>query len=420
MRILFVLAWKDLLLRSRERVGLFWTFAFPLAVALFFGAMFGGGQESRPIAVAVIDEDGTPVSQAFVKRLSESEALKVQDLDLSEARDAVRRGKLGAFVRIKPGYGRASFFASDAAVLEVGIDPAHKAETGALQGVLMESAFRGMQEQFADPKEFQGRMKEMLKQIDQGKGELKEKDRKLLKQFLEDAIRFSSTFDPEQFKMGQDRTPIRLDVVPITPAESMPKTPYEITFPSSMMWAVLGCVMSFALSIVMERNSGTWLRLRISPLSKAQLLGGKALASFLGCLLATSMLLLAGRLIFGVRIENVAGMVLALACVAFAFTAIMMLLAALFRSEQALTGSGWGILMVCAFVGGGSFPLAFMPGWMQTISNVSPVKWGILAFEGAIWRGFSLTEMLYPCGILVGIGVVCFWTGVATLSRNEA
>jgi hypothetical protein len=43
MRSLFVLAGKDLLLRCREPIELFWTFAFPIAIAMFFGSMFGGG-----------------------------------------------------------------------------------------------------------------------------------------------------------------------------------------------------------------------------------------------------------------------------------------------------------------------------------------------------------------------------------------
>ena len=60
-----------------------------------------------------------------------------------------------------------------------------------------------------------------------------------------------------------------------------------------------------------------------------------------------------------------------------------------------------------------------MPPWMQTLSNVSPVKWAILALEGAIWRGFSLGEMALPCGILLGVGVVFFAGGVRAFRWME-
>jgi ABC-2 type transport system permease protein len=62
-------------------------------------------------------------------------------------------------------------------------------------------------------------------------------------------------------------------------------------------------------------------------------------------------------------------------------------------------------------------PLAFMPSFMVPLSQASPVKWSILALEGAIWRGFTLTEMLLPCAILVGIGAVCLALGAVRLAK---
>jgi len=35
-----------------------------------------------------------------------------------------------------------------------------------------------------------------------------------------------------------------------------------------------------------------------------------------------------------------------------------------------------------------------------------------LALEGAIWRGFSFTEMLTPCIVLIGVGLACFALGL--------
>jgi len=41
-----------------------------------------------------------------------------------------------------------------------------------------------------------------------------------------------------------------------------------------------------------------------------------------------------------------------------------------------------------------------------------------VALEGAIWRGFDLTEMLLPCGILLSVGVLSFGLGARILSRR--
>jgi ABC-2 type transport system permease protein len=53
------------------------------------------------------------------------------------------------------------------------------------------------------------------------------------------------------------------------------------------------------------------------------------------------------------------------------------------------------------------------------ISHFSPVKWSVLALEGAIWRGFSFTDMLLPAAVLLGIGAVGFAVGVSVLTRSE-
>ena len=39
--------------------------------------------------------------------------------------------------------------------------------------------------------------------------------------------------------------------------------------------------------------------------------------------------------------------------------------------------------------------------------------------EGAIWRGFSPTEMVLPCVVLLGMGAVCFGLGVTILARKK-
>jgi ABC-2 type transport system permease protein len=74
---------------------------------------------------------------------------------------------------------------------------------------------------------------------------------------------------------------------------------------------------------------------------------------------------------------------------------------------------------VMSMLGGGMFPLFLMPPWMQTVSNVSPVKWGILALEGGIWRGFTLSQMARPCGVLLAVGAAGFAAGSAILARRD-
>jgi ABC-2 type transport system permease protein len=93
----------------------------------------------------------------------------------------------------------------------------------------------------------------------------------------------------------------------------------------------------------------------------------------------------------------------------------MMMISSFGKSEQAVAGAGWALLMPMAMLGGAMVPQFLMPSWMLTLSNISPIKWAILGLEGAVWRGFSASEMLLPVAVLLSFGGVCFLIGVRGL-----
>lgn len=420
---IITLALKDLRLLTRDWFGLFWIVAFPVLYALFFGSIMGGGGErTHALPVAVIDEDQSDGSRAFAERLREKkDVLRVQTLPRDEAQDRVRKGDLVAFVVLKPGFGEAGglFNPRAGSALEVGIDPRRKAEAGYLQGVLMEVRFTGMMADYTDPAKSRQQLDAARKEIDAAPG-MAPRDRQALKVLFGALDQFFTRIDPKALRQGAQLQPAeQIQQVEVTRAVNQPFSAFEITFPSSVIWAIMGCVTSFAISLVTERVSGTLLRLRLAPLRWSQLLAGKGLACFLACTGVATFLLLFGHFLLGVRLVNPVGLALAILCTGCCFVGLMMLFATLGKTQHGVAGAGWGILMPLAMLGGGMVPLIAMPDWMQTASNVSPIKWGILALEGAIWRGFSLREMLLPCAILVGVGVVCFALGVRNLSRAE-
>jgi ABC-2 type transport system permease protein len=176
--------------------------------------------------------------------------------------------------------------------------------------------------------------------------------------------------------------------------------------------------MTFGIGIISERTRGTMVRLQMSPLTRTHLLAGKALACFASILIVEGGLFAFGRACFHVRPASWPLLVLAGLSTAVAFVGIMMFTSTLGKNEQAAAGAGWAVMMPLSMFGGGMVPLMFMPGWMAAASNLSPVKWAILAMEGAIWRGFSLHEMLLPCALLIAIGVACFCVGIRTFGAE--
>ena len=59
MSAMLAIAIKDLRTFSRQRASLFFTFIWPLCVAVLFGVLFGGSNRPTPrLPIMVVDEDG--------------------------------------------------------------------------------------------------------------------------------------------------------------------------------------------------------------------------------------------------------------------------------------------------------------------------------------------------------------------------
>jgi ABC-2 type transport system permease protein len=432
MAALLTLALKDLRLLLRDRAGLFWVLFFPLLMAIFFGSIMGGGDDdgANTLPIAVVDEDGTDASRAFADRLAKSEALRVEPLTRAEAIDAVRKGRLVAYVALAKGFGEAGGlpFGADQPI-EVGIDPSRRAEKGYLEGILMQSSFEGLVDQFSDPRRLQEPVRRSIESLDEPlrtppessgvEARLSDDQRATLRGFLTSLDTFLGSVDTSVYRRGPAAAAPSIKTVAIAEPETGPRSAFEISFAQAVAWALLGTVASFAMSVVRERVEGTFLRLRVAPLSRGRILAGKGLACALACAATVTLLVLVGSALFGVRVSSPLAMALAVAAAAVCFTGLMMLISTLGRTERAVGGAGWGIMLLMSMLGGGMIPLIAMPGWLQTASHASPVKWAILAMEGAIWRGFSLAEMLLPCAILVGVGGAAFAAGVANFARIE-
>jgi ABC-2 type transport system permease protein len=176
----------------------------------------------------------------------------------------------------------------------------------------------------------------------------------------------------------------------------------------------MGSVVGFAASIAAERWRGTLIRLATSPLTRSQILAGKAMACFVTCMLV-QVLLIAIAIGMGSQIGSWPMLSVAVVCSSLGFVGIAMGLAPFADSEEGAAGIARAVPMILAMIGGGTIPLAFMPPFLETLSNVSPFKWAIVAVEGGMWRGFTAADMLLPCGILLGVGAVAFGIGVKRL-----
>jgi ABC-2 type transport system permease protein len=435
---ILALAAKDLRLLVRDRMDLFFTLVFPLFVAVFFGSIFSGGGdgEARGMPVAIVDADRSPSSKAFIDDLGRDGefAIRVAD-DPAAASDLVRRGSAAAAVLIPQGFGEASeaMFRGESIRLEVTVDPSRRAEAGMIQGILTKHAFRQMFGSFSEPGKMQAQARKSLERLRADAG-VDPSVRRVLEPFLVSLDTFSHEMpaalevagdggDPSRARGGWE--PIAIDLKPLQTrqahaAADKPPSAYAVSFPQAVIWGVLGAAMSFGVSLSNERGSGTLMRLFVSPMTRPQVLAGKAVACFITIVAVCVLIMAMGAAAFGVRPVNVPLLALAILCIAFAFVGVMMVLAVIGKSAGGAGGLGRAVMLVLAMVGGGSIPLQFMPGWMRTASGVSPFKWAVQALDGAVWRNLTLQEMALPLSVLIVVGVVGFLVGSRLFTRAAA
>ncbi|MCX6641646.1 MAG: ABC transporter permease [bacterium] len=429
MHKVLALTVKDLRLMIRDKAGFFFIFFFPLLFAIFFGVIFSGEGGSSAIPIAMVDEDSSANSAKFIATLAAAPEINVLQTTRADAVDKVRRGKRAAYIVLHKGFGEASerMFWGDPAEVEIGLDPSRKAEAGMLQGVLTRYFMEGLTASFTDPTQMRRHFRQSQEKIKTAP----EKDKpywtplssaltqldSFFAQSATDSVRDSSS--AQNKAKGKGWEPLKVVVSDVAVNQNGPKNPFDVTFPQAAIWAMIGCAAAFGISLVTERRGGTLMRLHTAPLSRWQILAGKAVACFITIVTVSLALFLFASVIFHIRVGSILMLLLAIISAGICFVGIMMLLSVMGKTEASAGGIGWAVLLVMSMIGGGMIPLLFMPAWMQTFSSISPVKWAILTIEGAVWRGFSPELMLTHCGILVAIGLVCFIIGARVFQWTE-
>lgn len=437
MQRVLLMAVKDLRLLSRDRIGMFFMVVFPIVMGVFFGFVMGnmGEKESTRVPVAIIDEDNSDISRRFVASLSENELLVVTTPGRSAARDAVRRGQLVGMVVIPEGFGEsAGILWAEQAAIELGLDPSRAAESAMLEGMIMQAMGDLISARFQDPLSMRSTLQQAREEVADD-ASLAADTRLMLGAFLGTVDTMLGSLEEMQQQQTSDedaaafapgvqiadirRIDVTREIAPGSQAALLTqvRSGWDISFPQAMVWGVLGCVAGFATLMVREQTLGTLTRLQVAPVPRWQILAAKGVGCFVAVVIVIMLLMVAGTLL-GMRPRNWPLLGLAAVSTAFCFVGIMMLLSLLGKTEQAVGGAAWGACTVMAMFGGGMIPVAFMPGFMKAMSDYDPVKWAVISVEGAVWRGFSLSEMLLPCGILLSVGAVSLTLGGWLISRR--
>lgn len=175
-----------------------------------------------------------------------------------------------------------------------------------------------------------------------------------------------------------------------------------------VMFTVLGGLFI----LIRERKQWTLQRLVMMPLTRAQILAGKALTYFTLGMIQYAIVFTVG-IFSGMDFGNdplaiLVVMVAFVLCVA----AMTFALATWLTTEGQANGVSLLVSMTLAPLGGAWWPIEITPPVMQTIAQISPVYWAMRGFKEIIFYQGTLVDVLFPVGVLLVATVILFWIGV--------
>ena len=181
---------------------------------------------------------------------------------------------------------------------------------------------------------------------------------------------------------------------------------FRISTPSIAVMFVMISLMGLTQSLADERMAGVLMRIGMMPLTKVQFLGGRLLSTTLMGVFQFGVLLAFGELL-GVGFGS-APLATALVVVAYtlAITGLALALAALVRSPSQASAITTAVTFILIPLGGGWWPLALVPQWMQTVGHVSPVAWCLDALNELVFYQGTVADVLMPVGVLLSFALV--------------
>lgn len=182
----------------------------------------------------------------------------------------------------------------------------------------------------------------------------------------------------------------------------------QFVTPGLLGWAVaMSAAFGAAATLQGWRQSQLLRRLQLSPVPARTIVGARVLVTVLIALVQLVIFVGLAATAFGLRLTGSWWMSLPLlVCGTLAFMSIGLLAGAVSKTTEGAVNMANFIVLPMAFLSGSFFPLDAMPGWLQGLSQVLPLRHLNDGMLDVMVRGEPPSAALWPMLILLGFAVV--------------
>ncbi len=163
-----------------------------------------------------------------------------------------------------------------------------------------------------------------------------------------------------------------------------------------------------AMGIVKEREVGTLEQIIVTPIKPAQLIIGKTIPfvilGFIDVLIVTVVMVYW----FGIPIRgDFFFLMLASFIYVLSSLGLGLFISTVSKTQQqAMMVAMFGVLLPMNFLSGFAFPIENMPGWIQPITYLIPLRYYITILRGVILKGDGFFQLIPETAALLGIGIL--------------
>ena len=357
------LAKRNLKETYRDPLALGFLLGFPLLFMVLFGAIFGGDTSSS-YPIGVIDDDDTPLSQAFVDdTLADVPTLEVANYDdTATARKDLKFGDLKAYIVIPQGFG----------------------------------------EQVSQ--NWQGKETNITLDITYD-----ESDIMLSEQIISTINAVTRSFARIEIPITINANPIHIET--------------EITYidymgPGIIIFGLLILIPTSARIMVSDKEKGYLSRLLTTPASPVDFISGYTLCLVVIAIIQIIIFIAAARG-FGMDIVGSLWLTfLVFLLTGLSSIGIGMVVASLSKSENQAEPLCWLFAMPLAMLSGCWFSIDLLPSYLRNVAYAFPYAHSIVASRSIITRGVGLEGITTDFLFLIGWAVVIFAIGVILFRRS--
>ena len=411
---------KDLILFLSDRRALLVNLVLPIAIATFFGYLFGGSGTSKTgtIEVALVQQDSGEIGKRIGAALMADPNLHVTTMNAAEARAAVGKGSQKAAIVIPPGFGDAAgsafFGGGDKPRIDVLYAPSQNAVLAMVKGLLTQQVMQIVSAEMFGGKSGQALTDKALQTLETQAAAAP--DNAALRDFLGSLKKFQAS--PAARASNDGGKPAGLSMPFTTSDQQVTSGPkeagyngYAHSFAGMGVQFILFLGVDMGIGILLARRTGIYHRLLAAPIGLNTVLLARAASAAVIAFVLLCVMFAFAVLVFGVKIANPAGFVGVALCFSLLTASFGLLIAAFGKTPEAARGIAVFATLIMVMLGGAWVPSFLFPDWIQKVALAVPTRWAIDGLDAMTWRGLGFEAA--GMAMLAQLGFAAVFAGLA-------